>query len=385
MTGLASHLWESTICAAVAGLLTLALRRNGARVRYSIWLAASLKFLLPFAALVALGAQFRVLAPARVPLLDVAFIVQTVTAPIAQAGLSIDRSAAQAPRAHRSEGRMLAAASVVWGGGSLLILATWWRRWRRASAVLRGAVHVSEGRVLDVLRRLELSAGHTKSLPLVSSDESLEPGIFGLLRPVLFWPHGLEEQLSDAQIEAILAHELVHVRHFDNLAAAGHMLVQIVFWFHPLVWWVGKRLLHERERACDETVLKDSDRQVYAESILKTCRFSLPSPMMCIAGVTGSSLAKRIESIMRDPAGMKLGVPKKMILGSAAIAIVVGPLGAGLLDTPRLRAQIRPVTDEAPSLEVASIKPNKPGAMGGHSNFQPLNGVEPIHRTRNGV
>ena len=59
----ANHLWQSTLVAALAGLLTLAFRRNRAQVRYWLWLAASLKFLIPFAALTALGRQFGWLAP----------------------------------------------------------------------------------------------------------------------------------------------------------------------------------------------------------------------------------------------------------------------------------------------------------------------------------
>ena len=53
------------------------------------------------------------------------------------------------------------------------------------------------------------------------------------------------------------------------------MVVQALFWFHPLVWWVGARLIDERERACDEDVIRlGSEPQVYAESILKTCELS---------------------------------------------------------------------------------------------------------------
>lgn len=82
-------------------------------------------------------------------------------------------------------------------------------------------------------------------------------------------------KLTDAQLESVIAHELCHVRRHDNLAAALHMLVEAVFWFHPLVWWIGARLVDERERACDEEVVRlGSDPQIYAESILKVCEFT---------------------------------------------------------------------------------------------------------------
>jgi beta-lactamase regulating signal transducer with metallopeptidase domain len=72
--------------------------------------------------------------------------------------------------------------------------------------------------------------------------------------------------------------------------------------YHPMVWWIGRRMLYERERACDEAVVRSgSEPQVYAESVLETCRFSIQSPMPCTAGMSGSDLAKRIEWIVRGP------------------------------------------------------------------------------------
>ena len=102
----------------------------------------------------------------------------------------------------------------------------------------------------------------------------------------------------------MLAHELCHLRRGDNLAALFHLVVQTVFWFHPLVWWIGARLITERERACDEEVIRHgSERETYAESILKTCQFFVESPIACVSGVTGSDLKKRIEAIMTNDAG----------------------------------------------------------------------------------
>lgn len=88
------------------------------------------------------------------------------------------------------------------------------------------------------------------------SSNLLEPGIFGIFRPVLLWPERLSERLDDEDTKAILAHELMHARRHDNLKAALHMVVEAVFWFHPLVWWMERRMIEERERACDEAVIE---------------------------------------------------------------------------------------------------------------------------------
>src|SRR5581483_6219205 len=113
--------------------------------------------------------------------------------------------------------------------------------------------------------------------------------------PVLLLPANLFDRLTPGQLHAVIEHELCHVRHRDNLVAALHMFVETVFWFHPMVWWIGKRMVAERERACDEEVLRlGSAPRAYAEGILNVCKSYLPSPLDCASGITGSDLKKRI-------------------------------------------------------------------------------------------
>ena len=181
--------------------------------------------------------------------------------------------------------------------------------------------------------------GIRKPIDLLLSPATLEPGIFGIVKPVLVWPKGISERLDDAQLEAILAHEVWHVRRRDNLAAAIHMVVEAIFWFHPLVWWLGSRLVDERERACDEEVLESgSDRQVYAESILKTCEFCVESPLACVSGVTGADLKKRIVRIMTERMANKLSFGRKLLLAGVGVAAVAGPVVFGLVNAPQIRA-----------------------------------------------
>ena len=88
------------------------------------------------------------------------------------------------------------------------------------------------------------------------------------------------QRLTPAQFEGVVAHELCHIRRRDNLTASVHMVVEALFWFHPLVWWIGARMVEERERACDEAVLSLGSEPVeYAEGILSVCRSYLESPL----------------------------------------------------------------------------------------------------------
>ena len=364
---LANHLWQSTLCLAIAGVLTLLLRKNHAQARYGLWLAASIKFLVPFSLLIALGAH---LAPPRAVTTSdpgVFLTMQEVGQPFAQAaraGTSITRTNNSSPFADLRAAviRLLPLAlAAVWICGFLTVLAVWWRRWRQVAKSNQAAEPILDGRELEALRRVERLANAPQPIELRLSRASLEPGIFGIIRPVLIWPAGISAHLDGAHLEAVLAHEVWHVRRRDNLAAAVHMLVEALFWFHLLVWWLGARLIEERERACDEAVLAlGGEPQVYAESILKTCQFCLESPLACVSGITGAELKQRIVRIMTKGGAGKLSFSKRLILTIVGIAVITGPTIFGLRNGPQIGAQAaQAATGPLPSFEVASIKPNR--------------------------
>jgi bla regulator protein BlaR1 len=365
---LANHLWQSTLFAAAAALLTLAFRRNRAHVRYWLWLTASVKFLIPFAALMAIGTQ--IARPALVTAQpELSALVGTVSEPFSLTGLG-EGASSRAGGAEDPAVRTVVIGGLVaiWLAGCATLLAIWAVRWRRIARAVREASPITDGPVLESLRRLEQRTV-SRRIGLVSSSASIEPGVFGIVRPVLLWPRSISERLSNAQVDAILAHEIAHVRRRDNLAAAAHMLVEAIFWFHPLVWWVGARLVDERECACDEEVVRLGSRpDVYAESILKTCQFYIESPLVCVSGVTGSNLKKRIELIMRNDSNVALNAPKRILLGASLVAAIALPVAVGIVTSPRLFAQIVAPAADAPTFEVASIKPNSStGRMGGFS------------------
>jgi hypothetical protein len=155
------------------------------------------------------------------------------------------------------------------------------------------------------------------------------------MRPVLLLPADIEDHLTRPQIEAIVAHELCHVRRFDNLTAAIHMLVEAIFWFHPLVWWLGARLIDERERACDEHVLRTVGTPgLYAQGILNVCKRYVQSPLASVSGVGSANVRQRIEAILANRIGEATGVWQKMLLSALMLCVVIVPLAAGALQVP---------------------------------------------------
>jgi bla regulator protein blaR1 len=328
-TAMANHLWQSTLFALLAAVSILALRKNQARIRHHIWLAASLKFLIPFVLLVNAGSHLAKLNGSTDTQPVFYFVLQTMSQPFHQASDSHGMFAASLLR------WLPAMVAILWLAGFVTVIGLWCLRWRRVAATMRGAMPVSHGREAELLRRVEKLAGIRRPISVWSSQTSLEPGIFGIVRPLLLWPAGISEHLRDAHLEAILAHEVQHVRRRDNLAATMHMVVEAIFWFHPLVWWMGARLVEEREQACDEAVLLlGNPPEIYAESILKTCEFCVASPLACVSGVTGADLKQRMVRIMTQRSVNKLGFLKKLLLVAIGTGAVTIPIVAGLIRTP---------------------------------------------------
>jgi len=338
---LANHVWQSTLVAAIACALTLALRRERAAIRYGVWLAASLKFLVTFATLTSLGTRLGW----RRPILVASFTPYDVMVD-ASGGLMPPTAVRFATRS--TPHPVLTAlvdvlprlVAVLWVIRALALVVLWFIRWRRLSDIVRTSQPLDDGPIVDVLRRVEQRAGVKRPICLVSSESALEPGVFGVVVPTLVWPARLSDHLSTDQIEGILAHEVTHVVRRDNCTAMLHMCVQAAFWFHPMVWWIGRRLVDERERACDEAVVRaGSTRGAYAESILKTCQFFVESPLTCVSGVTGSDLKKRIERIMTSDTGVALNVWKKILLVAATATVAAVPFFVGVMTAPPVYAQ----------------------------------------------
>jgi beta-lactamase regulating signal transducer with metallopeptidase domain len=198
----------------------------------------------------------------------------------------------------------------LWACGCATVLTLWLIRWMRVRAAVNSA------------KPLQFEA----PIPVRASSSHLEPGVVGIVRPILLLPEGIAAHLTPEELRAIVAHEVCHLRRQDNLTAAIHMLVEAIFWFYPLVWWLGARLIDERERACDEAVVRSgNDPEVYAEGILKVCRFYVAAPVACAAGVTGADLKKRIESIMTHRLTVQLTLAKKVMLAAAfcVLALIV--------------------------------------------------------------
>ncbi len=327
ISGVANHLWQSTAVAALVALLVLVLRGNQARVRYSLWMIASAKFLIPFSLLMVAGGYLRSSVSTPVAQPAISKMLDQITTPFSQipgAFTSAPLAAVQQNVAAQKANPLPLVLLSLWACGFLAVVFSWWRKWRTIRSAVRTASRT----------------GSVGNVPVLSSQSLLEPGVFGIVKPVLLLPEGIAERLTEAQLSAIFAHEMAHVRRRDNLSAAFHMLVEAVFWFHPMVWWIRTRLVEERERACDEAVLQSGNEpEVYAEGILNVCKHYLESPLACVSGVTGSDLKKRIVRIVNQKIARKLDFSRKLLLSVAGVLAVASPVVFGLIHVAQVEAQ----------------------------------------------
>ena len=351
--GLANHLLQSTVFAVVAGALTLFLRNTHARTRYWIWLTASMKFLIPFSLFVAIGHWLSRLAAPVIVQPQVAIVLQEISQPFAAAEFYATTPVRAASPSSTGPNLLLA----FWMIGCAAVLIFWLVRWRRVAAILRASTPIREGRERDILEGIDAK------IELISSSSQTEPGVFGILHPVLFLPKSISDDLDDEQLGAVFAHELCHVRFRDNLTAALHMLVEAVFWFHPLVWWIGVKLVEEREGACDEDIVRlGCDPELYAETIIRVCKAYLTSALPCSAGISGSNLRRRIENIMDERLPVNLGRGRKVAVGIAGAMALAAPVAIGIFSGSTGQAQSQFTESEAAlpaALRPAETKPQR--------------------------
>lgn len=334
---LVNHLWQATLFSLLAYTATTLLRPAPASARYYVWLIALIKFALPSAFLIFLIDWAGVNAPALTnsvvepsPIVSaVSPILSPMRPPLAalQAAEQTSEGAKSFAVAYATPARgasnLYAALTCVWLTGCVLLFAFWWRRRRQLSATLRAGRVLEGGREVEALRRVQKWLGHRRQIRLMVTPAVSGPGVWYVWRPVIVMPEGIADQMDDGELEAVLMHEMSHVERRDNLAGNLQRFLCCVLWFHPLIWLIDRRLLSEREQACDDMVIRlGGAPSAYASSIAKVCRHCVGWNVAGLSKFAGSDLKKRIERIVSNRAGGKLSTPQSMIVaGTAALAL----------------------------------------------------------------
>lgn len=152
--------------------------------------------------------------------------------------------------------------------------------------------------VLAAVSRVSQRLGLRHAVRVLQTTWARVPVVVGYLRPVILLPVSLMTSLSPSQLEAILAHELAHVRRHDFIVNLLQILLETLFFYHPAVWWLSRQIRIEREHCCDDLVVKSLGNRVeYGRALLAVEELRGHSTLLA-PGATDGSLVSRLRRIL---------------------------------------------------------------------------------------
>ncbi|WP_342379744.1 M56 family metallopeptidase [Myxococcus stipitatus] len=177
----------------------------------------------------------------------------------------------------------------------LVRLAQGWRR--TARKLVRPATRVSSD-VSGLVSRVAERLGLRRPVRVLESALAPSPMVLGVVRPLLLLPSGVKGRLSEAQLEAVLAHELAHVRRHDAFVNFVQCLVDVVFFFHPAARWLSQRVRMEREFCCDDAAVSlCGSARVYSGALLGLEELRQEGAVLAL-GAGGHPLASRVRRLL---------------------------------------------------------------------------------------
>lgn len=220
----------------------------------------------------------------------------------------------------------------------------------RIGRVRRSAIPIPEA--LARLYQKEADRCGVRSPPaLIVNTRMVGPLVVCGLRTSLFLPQWLIERTSRSRLRWVIRHELIHIRHYDHLGMVVRTVAEILFWFHPAVWWASREWRRNMEQACDDAVASDPpEARRYAETLYYVLKKMVQPTreMTPVAGLyaTRTEIGRRIERLL----SREKWAPRKTgmlgIIGWVLVAVVAGLLGLRSVDaepvaTPNDRSTLR--------------------------------------------
>jgi beta-lactamase regulating signal transducer with metallopeptidase domain len=218
---------------------------------------------------------------------------------------------------------LMSLALLVW------LLVRWWQIARQV-----GRAKISD-RLAALADDAQNNIGTKFNVPVKLTLNSMSPAVCGLFRPAILIPQSLADNFLDEQLRAVLLHELIHLRRRDVWVNFLQALLQIIYWWHPLVWVANARIRRVREEAVDDAVMlalrEEADN--YAPTLLEVAKLALNRPLVSLGlvGIMESrhALRQRIERLVDFRAPRHAGLTLVSLLGILAFTAVAVPMGEG--------------------------------------------------------
>jgi uncharacterized protein (TIGR03435 family) len=175
------------------------------------------------------------------------------------------------------------------------------------------------------------------------------PAVAGWFKPAILVPAAAITGLAPEYIQALLAHELAHVRRHDYLVSVLQRVVETLLFYHPAVWWLSREIDAEREACCDDAAVELTGDTLTYVSALATLESRRLEHLALLLGANGGSLQRRISRLISQPPAPAWSLPG------------AGLLTAGILTGLAVCGLMAQSMDARPVFEVASLKPDKSG------------------------
>jgi len=213
------------------------------------------------------------------------------------------------------------------------LLARWWQIARKVRCA------ANSPRLTAIACEAQKFLGLKSKVQVRLAKNPMSPAVCGLFRPAILIPQSLAENFSDKQLRAVLLHELIHLRRRDVWMNFAQALLQIFYWWHPLVWLANARIRRVREEAVDDAVmlaLRD-EAESYALTLLEVAKLALNRPLasLGLVGILESrhALRQRIERLVDFRPPLKAGLTLVSLLGILAFTAVAVPMGGAPTQT----------------------------------------------------
>ncbi len=326
-------LWQSSLLIGFLLALDLVFRRKlRASVRYAVWLVVLAKLALPPSMALPTGLGWWLRPAATAPVAPRPAVVSVTYGPILALPpqghmAALTQPALPAPRLSAAAWALATAGAV-----SLGLLAWMLVRWRQVAREARRAAPAPDW-IEELFVQARRRSGLRRGARLRLIDRPMSPAVCGLLRPVVLVPRALAEQLPPDQLRSVLLHELVHLRRGNLWLSFVQSLLQIIYWWHPLLWLANARIRRAREEAVDDAVMLalEGDAEAYAPTLLEVARLSLARPPLSL-GLVGilesrSFLRQRIERLLDFRPPRRAGLTLASLFSVAAFAAMALPMG----------------------------------------------------------
>lgn len=214
--------------------------------------------------------------------------------------------------------------SALWFSGALIFLFRLAGGWWYVQRIKTAQTSAAPQWIVDAVRKISADMGVSRGVKVLQSGMAITPMVVGAMKPIILLPIAAVNQLNPREMEAILAHELAHVWRSDYISNLLLSLIEVLFYYHPAIWWMGSVVRTEREHCCDDIALSYcGDRMVYVKALVQLQELNKEqTPAFAMAAVSKKKpLLERVKRMLQPPTRQRL-IWEKMTATGLLLAII---------------------------------------------------------------